>query len=478
MTIPIVMTSAGATPATPSALNAELIALAVASNPGLTANLPGTLIEDIASTDTAALVLIDAAQVETVNSMTPYGANLFELNQLGQIYGVQQGKGTNTAVYVVFSGTAGQVIGAGVIVSDGVYTYVTQAASIINSTGMSNTVYCVASQSGSWAVPANTVTIISSSVPPGVTLTVNNPNAGIPSSGVQDPGDYRSQVLNAGLSNPSGTPTAIKSALANVPGVIDSLISVKVAGYYNPDRFEVIVGGGDPTAIAGAIFNSCGDPNSLGASVMQVATVTTGTTTTIVTNLVTGFTTGESVVISGATGITGINGTWTITTVSGNPFAFTISYNSSGTYTGGGVVTVGSTGTIPRNVSVTVYDQPDSYVIPFVIPPQQPVLVQITWNTTSTNVVSNSAIQTLSTAPVQAYINGLGPGQPINIYELQYVFQQAVVSLIPTPLLTHIAVQVTLNGVVTPPISDTGIILGDPEGYYYVSSTGVTTVRG
>ena len=107
MSLPLVMTAAGATAADAATVNAEIIALATASDPGLTANLPGTLIEDIASTDTAAVVLIDQAQVETINSMTPYGCNLFILNQLGQIYGVSQGIGSNTSVYVVFSGTAG-----------------------------------------------------------------------------------------------------------------------------------------------------------------------------------------------------------------------------------------------------------------------------------------------------------------------------------------------------------------------------------
>ena len=156
MTIPVVMSASGAVPTPPITLNQELIALAVASNPGLTANLPGTLIEDIASTDTGALVLIDQARVETINSVTPFGANLFLLNQLGQIYGVPQGTSTNTSVYVTFTGTPGYVIPKGTIVSDGSYQYVTQDASVISSGGTSASVYCVATISGSWAVPANT----------------------------------------------------------------------------------------------------------------------------------------------------------------------------------------------------------------------------------------------------------------------------------------------------------------------------------
>jgi hypothetical protein len=422
------MTAAGLQPTPPATLNSEVIAGAVALNPGLTANLPGTLIEDIASTDTSALVLIDSAQVETVNSMTPYGANLFVLNQLGQIYGVQQGLGSNVSVYLQFSGTVGFVIAQGVIVSDGTYQYITQEASVIGTGGVSNSVYAVASVSGSWGVPANTVVNILSSIPTGITLTVTNPNTGIPSSGVQDPGDYRSQVLNAGLTSCSSTITAIKTYLQNVPGVLSNLISVRQSG----SKWEVIVGGGDPYAVANAIFESCGDPNSLTGSTMSVTAVTTGSTTTVSTNLVTGFTVGESVTVSGTTGTTGVNGTWTITALP-DPFSFTYASASSGTWTGGGSITVGTTGTIPRNQSITIYNTPDSYVIPFVVPPQQPVLCQISWKTTATNTISNSAVQTLATAPVIAYINGLGPGQPINEYELQFVFQTAIESIVPTP---------------------------------------------
>ena len=193
---------------------------AILLDPGLTANLPGTLIEDIASTDTAALVLIDSARVETVNSVTPYGCNLFILNQLGQIYGVQQGVGSNTSVNVVFSGTAGYVIPQGVIVSDGTYQYVTQSAGVINTGGTSDSIYCVATVSGTWAIPAGSVTTIVSSVPTGITLTVTNPNTGTPSTTDQTAEEYRTQVLNAGLVTCSGTPNAIKTSLARVTGVV------------------------------------------------------------------------------------------------------------------------------------------------------------------------------------------------------------------------------------------------------------------
>ena len=123
------MSATGAVPTAPLELRNQLIELAIAANPGLTTNLPGTLIEDIASTDVGALTLIDQARVEAINSVSPLGANLFMLNQLGQIYGVQQSQTENVSVNIVFAGTPGYVIDAGIIVSDGTYQYVTDRKS-------------------------------------------------------------------------------------------------------------------------------------------------------------------------------------------------------------------------------------------------------------------------------------------------------------------------------------------------------------
>ena len=85
MAVPIVITSAGAQPQTPASLLAQLLALATAQAPGLTADLPGSLIEDISSTDVGALTLIDAAWVELLNNVGPLTANPFILSQLGPV---------------------------------------------------------------------------------------------------------------------------------------------------------------------------------------------------------------------------------------------------------------------------------------------------------------------------------------------------------------------------------------------------------
>ena len=58
-----------------------------------------------------------------------------------------------------------------------------------------------------------------------------------------------------------------------------------------------------------------------------------------------------------------------------------------------------------------------------------------------------------------------------------YIFQQAVITALPTPLITYIAIQITLNGVITPVETGTGIIVGDPEGYYFSNLSDITTVK-
>lgn len=250
MSIPLVMSATGPVPTAPNTLWQALTDGVAATNPDYTANLPGGLIEDIASTDVGALTTIDQARVDAINSITPYGANPFVLAQLGTQAGIPQGTPTNTNVYVVFSGPAGYVIPAGFIVSDGTYQYVVQDGAIIASGGSTPSTYCVANQTGSWAVPASSVTQVVTSVPAGYTITVTNPVAGTPGSSAESVQSYRSRVLQAQQVAGQATPAYIQTLLEAVPGVTPRLVSVLQA----PGGWEVICGGGDSYAVAGAIY--------------------------------------------------------------------------------------------------------------------------------------------------------------------------------------------------------------------------------
>ena len=471
MTFPIVITSAGVQPTDPSVIRQAIETAVAATNPGYTANLPGSLIEDILSTEVGGIAAIDSARVDLINSLTPYGANEFLLNQLGQIYGVQQGIGSNTSVYVVFTGSPGYVIAAGFTVSDGSHQYVVQDGGIIESGGMSAGLFCLATTAGSWAVPIDTVTTLITSVPSSVTLSVTNPTAGLPGATAQTEEDYRAQVIQAGLAEAQGMPTFLKTQLQNVSGVQARLVSVRQP---TSGAWEIIVGGGDPYAVANAIFTGIFDISTLVGSMLLVTGITNANPGVATTNLNHGYSTGQVINISGVVGMSGVNNTpLTITVISETTFSIGVNTTSSGAYVSGGIVTPNL-----RNVAVSINDYPDTYVIPFVNPPQQTVGITLTWNTTSPNFVSPVAIAQLGSPALMNYINSIAVGQPINLFELQNVFQTAIASIIPPQLLSRMIFAVTINSVSVSPTSGTGLIVGDPESYFETTAANIVINQG
>jgi len=463
------ITSAGAVPSLPTdLLNAE-IAAATALSPGLTANLPGSLIEDMASTAAGAVVVIDQAEADLINSISPYTANAAILYPLGAVYGVQQGQGSNTSVYVTFTGNAGFVIPIGFVVSDGNYQYSVQDGGIISASGQSPALYCLALTSGSWAVPVGTVTQLVTSVPSGYSLSCTNLTAGITGTSSQSLQSYQAQVIQAGLATAQGAPNFLKTQLMNVSGVQQNLVSVRVLG---TNSWEVICGGGDPYQIANAIFNGVPDISVLTGSTLEVANFTAANPGVVTTNLNHGYSTGQVVHIAGVTP-SGYNATYTITVLTETTFSVGVNTSSYGAYTSGGVVTPNL-----RNVTVTVSDYPDNYSITFVNPPVQTVSITITWNTISTNIVSPTTIASLATPSIVSYINGIYVGQPISVFELQEAFQKAVEPILDVSLISKINCSVAINGIVTAPASGTLLIYGDPESYFSTSTGLVTIVQG
>ena len=267
---PLNITEAGAIPTPPATLNALIIENVAAIVPDYTANLPGTLIEDLSSTVTAAAVQIDQARVDAVNSLAKPTMSPYVLNQLGQAEGIPQGQATNTSAYVVFSGPAGYLIVPGFLVSDGTHQYAVQDGGTIGSSGSSSPLYVVATQPGIWTPGANTITQIVTSVPSGYTLTVTNPNAGTPGGTPQTVQSYRAQIMQARISTVQGTADTIKTLVNQVAGVNPRLVSVlQVSG-----GWEVIVGGGDPYEVAGAIYQAVLDLGTIVGSQTSSRNVT------------------------------------------------------------------------------------------------------------------------------------------------------------------------------------------------------------
>jgi hypothetical protein len=396
---PIVINSTGLQPQAPSALQQQLLTTVASTNPGYTANLPASLIEDVSSTDVAAIALCDQAKVELVNSLTANGANEFLLIQLGQQAGIPLGVPTNTAVNVVFSGTVGYVIPNGFLVGDGSHTYQVQGGGVIGSGGSSSPITAIAIKSGSWSVPAGTVTTNLTSVPGTVTLSVTNPLAGTPGGPAETFESYRARVLQANLAASVGTSRYIKTLIGKVLGVASNLISVQQSG----TNLRVVVGGTpDVYQVAYAIFQSIDNPGIL---------------------------TGSAVSSS-------------------------------------------------RNVTVSLNDYPDTYSIEYVSSPQQTVTLSVTWNTVLTNFTAGAAFPSLVQQPLVNYINSIPIGNPINVMEMNQVFQNAVSGLLDPSLLTRLVFTVFINGVSTPPASGTYAVSGDPESYFYALTSGITVTQG
>lgn len=254
----------GPVPKTTAELRQRVVDTATALSPGITTDLPGSLIEDMVSTSVGALVVCDQASVDAINSCSPYYANEHLLVQLGEIYGVPKGVGSNTSVFVVFMGPPGMFIPKGFTVGDGAYRYTVQRNDVIPASGQSGLVYCLATTEGMWAVPAGSVNQILTSVPDNYNLSCTNPAAGLPGLEAQSWWDYRTQVLQAGMLAVQGTPDTFKTSVGKVPGVQTRLVSYRML---SPGRWVAIVGGGDPYDVALALYESVPDISVLTAEV-------------------------------------------------------------------------------------------------------------------------------------------------------------------------------------------------------------------
>jgi hypothetical protein len=469
--LPLVMTQQGLQPASPADLRARLVAMVAAIVPDYTSNLPSTLVEDIASTDVYALVVSDSFLVDLVNSITPFGANAFLLNQLGTLYGVDPQPITNTSVYVVFNGPPGYSIAQGFTVGDSVYQYICQDGGICGADGQTLPMYAVATTSGAWAIPPGTVTQLLTSVPSGITLTVTNPVAGVPSTAGESIATFRERAFTAGLAASTGMGRYLKTLVGNVPGVQSRLVAVQPEG----DNFVVLVGGGDPYQVAYAIWQSDFYTQGLSGADILVAGINNDDPIMVTTANNHNLQDGDVIEISGVVGIPFVNDTPLQITVLG-PKTFTIPLDGTmwGTYQYGGVITPN-----PINNAIVVTDYPDSYLINFVTPPQEYVSIVVYWETDISSYVSPNAMAQAAQPAIIDYINSLPAGiAPINLNVLDSLFLDAVKNILPGERIIDIQWVFSINGVGTLPDPGTQVIYGDPYSYFYTDSTQVSVQQG
>lgn len=469
--LPITLTTAGWSPTSPATFQAQLVAGVLSTNPGYTANLPGSLIEDISSTDVFALITCDAAFGETINSISPNAANAYLLAQIGTMLGLQIGAPTNTSVYVTFSGTSGFVIATGFLVSDGTYQYIVQyPGGVIETGGQSAPLYCIATIPGSWAVPAASVAELITSIPTGVTVSCTNLETGTPGNvNAETEVSYRSRVLQANLAASQGMARYLKTLVMAVSGVQPQLVSVL---QQSGGGWSIIVGGGDPYAVAFAIYSSLFDISTLVGAVLSVVGITNANPGVVTTAIDHNYTTGQVVTITQSNPSLW-NGTYTIIAISSTTFSIGVNTSGFSPYISGAIVDP-----VLRNLSPSLLDYPNTYTIPFINPPQQTIAIAVTWNTNSLTYVNPTAVAQLATPALVDYINSIIVGQPINLLQMESIFQISVASVLSAPLLTRLIFSVSINGSGVSPVSGTEIIVGDPSSFFFTESTSITVSQG
>jgi hypothetical protein len=195
------------------------------------------------------------------NSLTPYNANGYFLEQIAALHGIQRNELIRPSVYVTFTGTAGFVIPAGAVVGDGGHQYQVVTGGIV-SNGGAVTLYCRALDDGIWAIPAYTVNQVLFSVYSPNTLTCANQAAGNSGSEPESLPIFRERVLRDYRKTSSATIYNCRALLQRVDGVITR--SVAIRKYMG--SVKVMVAGGDPNNIGYAIYKSGIDVSRLSGS--------------------------------------------------------------------------------------------------------------------------------------------------------------------------------------------------------------------
>lgn len=468
--LPVIYDTSGPVAKTPSQLRDSLKAEAIALSPGLTTELPGSLIEDMTSTGTGGLIVMDQARIDAIRSVGPLTANEAMLTDLAQQYGVPPIKSAgSTTVPVRFSGTPNFLVPAGFVVSDGVHQYAIDKSALIRSDGTSPAVTAVSTTSGSWPVPANTVRSVVTAIPQGITVTVNNLVSGTAASLAETPEQFRDRVWEAGMSTVQGYPGIIRTELNKVDNVDPRQVSV----VQNGDKWSVMTGGGDTYDQAAAIFRSAGDITRIVGSSLNVTGITKANPGVVSTDLTHGFTTGQVIRMTGVQGMTQVNGVdYTITVIDPRSFSIGVNTSSYGTWTAGGVVSPNL-----RNVSISINDWPDTFTVNYVQPLLQLVTVQFRWQTQSISYLSDTLLLALVQNNVIDYINSIYAGKPLNLNTLKAVFLESISNTVDTTLITTLSVSVVVNGMLTNPNPGTDIISGDKFSYWYIAEDGVSVAE-
>ena len=249
--LPNIMTAAGLLPLTPAQIRQKVIDNIAIASPDLAVTLPASPLNAMLDTAVYSLVECNRDYVECVNSITPYAMNEYILNQWSFLMGITRNQFYRSSVYVEFTGTVGYVIGKGFLVSDGIHQFEVSNGGIIQTIGKI-VLYCICTNDDSFAIPANTVNQIVTSVYSPIVLTCNNLTDGFIGQGQESSSSFRARCFSSLQRTSTGTVDYAKDLLRRVAGVDPRLVSIKSNG----GATKVICGGGDKFEVSDAIFKS------------------------------------------------------------------------------------------------------------------------------------------------------------------------------------------------------------------------------
>lgn len=128
---------------------------------------------------------------------------------------------------------------------------------------------------------------------------------------------------------------------------------------------------------------------------------------------------------------------------------------------------------------MTINDYPDSYLIPYINPPQELVDITVTWITNSPNFVSPVAIAQAAVPVIVGYINSLPAGvSPINFNILNQIFLESISNVLQPEYIINLLFQVSIGGVGVSPAPGTNVIFGDQYSYFYTENGRITVIEG
>lgn len=216
------------------------------------------------ATSVAAIIANNnAAFAQFVNQVNPDTADGFMQDATSRIYFLDRSPGEPTAVLCLCTGLVGTVIPVGAQVQDSSgNNYLCQLAGSIGNDG-TVTLPFACTVLGPTPCPANTVTIIYRAI--SGWDTVNNPSEGVPGAFVESQEAFALRRTQSVALNAHGSLPSIYANVFDVPGVIDVYVTenttsgtVLVGSTNYPlvaHSLLVSVVGGDPAAIAQAIWN-------------------------------------------------------------------------------------------------------------------------------------------------------------------------------------------------------------------------------